>query len=80
MLVEVEWLTDADLDIGLLLGDGSACAPNPGACYADMGTGDNPEIGNFRLLAATTYQLDVWVYDIGTSEPVAYRIRTTKIQ
>lgn len=80
VMVEVEWLTDADLDIGLLLGDGSDCAPNPGACYATMGTGNNPERARWRLLAATSYQLDVWVYDAGSSPVSAYRIRTTKLQ
>jgi len=80
VLVEVEWLSDADLDIGLLLGDGSDCAPNPGACYAIMGSSNNPEVGRFRLLAATTYQLDVWVYAAGASPVTFYRVRTTKIQ
>jgi hypothetical protein len=80
VLVEVEWLSNADLDIGLLLGDGSDCAPNPGACYATMGTGNNPEVASWRLLAATTYQLDVWVYAAGASPLTFYRVRTTKIQ
>ena len=79
--VEVQWLSDADLDIGLLLGDGSGnCAPNAGACYATMGTSANPEKANFRLLASTTYQLDVYVYDPGTAPLTFYRVRITKLQ
>jgi hypothetical protein len=77
--IEIEWLSDADLDIGLLTGDGSACATNPGACYAKMGTGANPETASWRLLANTTYQFDVWVYDAGSAPTSLYRIRTTKI-
>jgi hypothetical protein len=78
--IEIEWLSDADLDIGLLNADGSACATNPGACYAKMGTGANPETASWRLLANTTYQFDVWVYDAGSAPYSLYRIRTTKIQ
>lgn len=78
--VEVQWLSDADLDIGLLLGDGSgSCAPNAGACYSTMGTGANPEKANFRLLASTTYQIDVYVYDPGTAPLSFYRVRITQI-
>jgi len=78
--IEIEWLSDADLDIGLLLGDGSgACAALTGACYSKMGTGDNPETAAWRLAANTTYQFDVWVYDSGSSPYAFYRIRTTKI-
>lgn len=79
--VEVQWLSDADLDIGLLLGDGSGnCAPNAGACYSTMGTSANPEKANFRLLASTTYQLDVYVYDPGAAPLTFYRVRVTKLQ
>jgi hypothetical protein len=80
VLFEIEWLGDADLDIGLLNGTGSACATLPGACYVTMGTGNNPEVARWRLAANTTYQLDVWVYDPGHSPTTLYRIRTTKIQ
>jgi len=78
--ITIEWASDADLDIGLLLGDGSGtCAPFTGACYATMGTGANPENASWRLAANTTYQFDVWVYDSGASPVTLYRIRTTKI-
>jgi hypothetical protein len=76
--IAVQWLTDSDIDSYLLDGTGG------GYCTLDgcaMASSSNPETTDARLTAGTTYQVDVNLYDIGTAtEPVFYRLRTTKIQ
>jgi len=76
--IEVQWQTDSDLDGYLLNAAGGGYGVLDG--YA-MASSANPEAVNVRLAAATTYQIDVNLYDIGSADdPVQYRIRTIKLQ
>jgi hypothetical protein len=78
--ITVSWTTDADLDIAVLnTAGGCISAQLPGSCYATMGTGNNPEVGKWRLAAATSYLINVEVYDIGSVEPLAYKVSFRKI-
>jgi len=74
---EVEWLTDADIDGYLLNATGGGFCVLDGCAAAGS---SNPETVTRRLAAATTYQIDVNLYDAGSEVPLVYRIRTTKIQ
>lgn len=73
--VTVVWKTDADIDVAVLNASG-ACISSalPGSCYATMGTGNNPEVGKWRLAAATTYLIDANLYDAGAAAATAYRV------
>jgi len=73
--VTVVWKTDADIDVAVLNASG-ACISSalPGSCYGTMGTGNNPEVGKWRLAAATTYLIDANLYDAGAAAATAYRV------
>ena len=74
--IEIEWQTDADIDGYLLDGTGGGYGVLDG--YA-MASSANPETVDVTLAAATTYQIDVNLYDAGSVTPVIYRIRTIKL-
>ena len=79
--IEVLWNTDSDIDVLLL----DATASDLWDCTLDachMVTGNIPEATSVRLAANTTYQILVEMYDAASagSDPVLFRIRTTKVQ
>lgn len=76
--VEVEWLTDADVDGYLIPAADPADYCTLDGCSG--GTSANPEHMIARLAAATSYIVDVYLYDAGSVTPILYRIRTTKLQ
>lgn len=72
-----DWDTDADID-GYLLN-----AAGGGFCVLDgcaAGTGANPEAVKVRLAAATTYKILAELFAGGSTVPLTYRIRITKLQ
>lgn len=78
--VTVVWHTDADIDVAVLnAAGGCISAQLPGSCYATMGTGNNPEVGVWRLAAATTYVIDANLYDAGAAGATAYRLSFRRV-
>jgi len=77
----VEWGTDADIDVAILNATGTACisALLPGSCYSTMGSSANPEVGRWRLAAATTYVINPEVYTLGAAAAVTYKITFRKL-
>jgi len=78
--ITVEWKTDADIDVAVLNAAGACIsALLPGSCYGTMGTGNNPEVGKWRLAAATTYVIDANLYDGGAAAGTVYKVSFRKI-